>query len=127
MKKKLLKSLVILALTPSIVQAVAIRDDHKKHLGATFAISYASSAVFDNWGYEGEERFWRSAITGIGVGIAKEIMDSQEKGNHFDNKDLVYDVFGSLLGAASYEIYDDWRLNVRADSKSVFASFSLDF
>lgn len=44
-------------------------------------------------------RFWYGLGAGLGASLAKELIDSQERDNHFDSKDLLAGVVGSLAGA----------------------------
>lgn len=61
-----------------------------------FALSIPLGAV----GYKScGDRILCGAALGLLPGLAKEVADSQERGNRFDAQDLAADAAGALLGA----------------------------
>jgi uncharacterized protein YfiM (DUF2279 family) len=46
------------------------------------------------------ENRWHALAVPAGVGLAKEIFDSTQKGNRFDAKDWGYTIAGGLVGVA---------------------------
>jgi uncharacterized protein YfiM (DUF2279 family) len=52
-----------------------------------------------------KERIVIASVVGTIPGLAKEIMDSREKGNRFSKSDLAYDAAGAIVGAAVSAIF----------------------
>ena len=62
---------------------------------STVFIGKISQNMFDQ--QSGDAKVWGAGIT-FSLGLAKEIFDSQSKGNQFDMQDLVANVAGIVLG-----------------------------
>ena len=62
---------------------------------STVFIGKISQDIFDQ--QSGDAKVWGAGIT-FSLGLAKEIFDSQSKGNRFDMQDLVANVAGIVLG-----------------------------
>jgi uncharacterized protein YfiM (DUF2279 family) len=46
------------------------------------------------------ENRWHALAVPAGVGLAKEVFDSTQRGNHFSGKDLAATIAGGLVGVA---------------------------
>ena len=83
------------------------QSDKQKHLIASSIISFTAGAIYSHYNPKSSKtkKFLISFITGIGVGILKEISDEMKKNDNFDHKDLQADILGSFLGSiATIEI-----------------------
>lgn len=117
----------LLASNATFASSSFLDNDKSKHLVATTAIALGSSVVLQNYDLTNEQRFWTAASIGVGAGLVKEIADSQEKGNKFDEKDMLVNVLGSLLGAASFEVYDGWNTQLMVNNDAVGLSLGKQF
>ncbi|HWL30195.1 MAG TPA: hypothetical protein VNQ97_14940, partial [Burkholderiaceae bacterium] len=75
--------------------------DKYLHAGGSAVIAAGVTAFTRDSPY----RFWYGFGAGAGAGLAKELIDSQERHNHFDSKDLVATLVGALAGAY---LADSW-------------------
>jgi len=71
-------------------------EDKQLHLGATYVISSATTALVYNRTRNKKKAMWIGFGAGVTVGIAKEIYDIKH-GNP-ETGDLIADVIGSTLG-----------------------------
>jgi len=91
------------------INLYALQPDKRKHIELSslmgFTNYYATKSVPKSIGYS------------MLVGVLKELRDSQEANNHFDNKDLKADLVGSVVGtylgkyAYRYTALKIWVIN----------------
>jgi uncharacterized protein YfiM (DUF2279 family) len=101
-----LRGFPITALALSLMLAPAAHAQsrhHDKflHAGGSAVIAAGVTALARDNPY----RFWYGFGAGAGAGLVKELVDSQERYNHFDSKDLMASVVGALAGAY---LADSW-------------------
>lgn len=101
-----LRAFLFMVLALCLTFAPAVHADsrhHDKylHAGGSAVIAAGVTALTR----DSPHRFWYGLGAGAGVGLAKELIDSQERHNHFDTKDLLASVVGSLAGAY---LADSW-------------------
>ena len=79
----------------------AVEQDKVLHFGVSTAIGAGSQLYFEDT--------TKSALTCMGVGVAKELMDEADYGG-FDEKDLIADAIGCAVGISGVkfiQIYQD--------------------
>ena len=82
-------------------------DDKYKHFAVSAAIASAVTVATE----DKQVGFWAS----VGVGVAKEIYDSQQPGCYISVRDLAWDVLGAYVGAE----LTGWVLRVDGNSATV--------
>jgi len=93
MKKLLLLFLLIVNLAFG-----KIGKDKYLHITGTFIISSISSNIAKEHGFSKKESIVIGVISGMTIGLLKEVYDSRKGGTGFSKADLVADGVGSVLG-----------------------------
>ena len=84
-----------LSVAPPAASAESRNHDKYLHAGGSAVIAAGVTTLTRH----SPHRFWYGLGAGVGVGLAKELIDSQERHNHFDSKDLLAGLVGSFAGA----------------------------
>lgn len=92
--EKYYKGLVALMLIATSAHAVDLsQDDKKKHIGVSAGIALASTVIYKDT----DHPYLYSALTTLGVGLAKESYDHYQR-EGFSDQDLVADAIGTTIG-----------------------------
>ncbi|MGB3288267.1 MAG: hypothetical protein WBA83_03220 [Burkholderiaceae bacterium] len=93
-----LSLIAVLACSAALAPAAYAESRHNDkflHAGGSALIAAGVTAATR----DSPHRFWYGLGAGAGAGLVKELVDSQERHNHFDSKDLLASVAGALAGA----------------------------
>lgn len=92
--RKYYKGLVALMLIATSAHAVDLsQDDKKKHIGVSAGIALTSTVIYKDT----DHPYLYSALTTLGVGLAKESYDHYQR-EGFSDQDLVADAIGATIG-----------------------------
>ena len=92
-----IKYLILVLLFSTLLISSTIENDKRKHFEYSSVISFNISQYLIIQGEE-KNRIIKSISYSMIPGIIKEISDSKETNNRFDEKDLMYDFLGAVTG-----------------------------
>ncbi len=106
-------------------------EDNLKHVGVSFIFGAASETYLHHkTNLDAYERIILGTTLGTLPGLAKELIDSTKKGNHFSGTDLAADMVGALLGAVVGNFFNN-IIKIKTESskkkKTVLVSISFKF
>jgi uncharacterized protein YfiM (DUF2279 family) len=98
MKKILMIFLIVSSFHASYAADNEIETDKQLHFSVCFGISAMTYGTMDAYGYSKTQSTLTSLGVALAAGVAKEISDSQQANNRFDNNDMAYNLLGALTG-----------------------------
>jgi len=122
--------LLLIFISISNKDALAV-SDKVKHFGVSSIFGAASETCLHyKTDLKTSERIILGTTLGSLPGLAKEIIDSTKKGNHFSGSDLAAGVAGAFFGAVVGNLVNSKikiEIDKSEDKKSVSVSFSYAF
>jgi uncharacterized protein YfiM (DUF2279 family) len=97
--KYFLTTLLTLLVSTSVFAAPEdIQTDKQLHFGVSMGLSAMTYQTMDAYGFSKTKSTLGSLGVALTAGLAKEISDSQDPNNRFDNNDMAYNVLGAVTG-----------------------------
>ena len=85
----------LFTIIPSNAQLLTEPDKQEHFIAGAFFGSFAYAIVLDKT-ENNRKAFLASVVTAVAFGTIKETIDSREKGNYFDTRDLLATTYGGL-------------------------------